>query len=53
MVNDLKPKLPKTEGEDKMRQQFLNFVRDTTVAAEPGTKLPDFEKIWQSVFLGQ
>ena len=53
MVNDLKPKLPKTEGEDKMRQQFLNFVRDTTAAAEPGTVLPDFEKIWQFVFLGQ
>ena len=44
---------PESEVVAQKRQQFLDFVRATTVGAEPGTILPDFEKIWQSVFLGQ
>ena len=44
---------PESEIMAQKRQQFLDFVRATTVGAEPDTKLPDFEKIWQSVFLGQ
>ena len=44
---------PESEVVAQKRQQFLDFVCDTTVGAEPGTNLPDFEKIWQSVFLGQ
>ena len=44
---------PESEIMAQKRQQFLDFVRATTVGAEPGTILPDFEKIWQSVFLGQ
>ena len=44
---------PESEIMAQKRQQFLDFVRATTVGAEPHTKLPDFEKIWQSVFLGQ
>ena len=44
---------PESEVVAQKRQQFLDFVRATTVGAEPHTKLPDFEKIWQSVFLGQ
>ena len=44
---------PESEVVAQKRQQFLDFVRAITVGAEPGATLPDFEKIWQSVFLGQ
>ena len=53
MVDDLKPRAAKAEGEDKVRQQFLNFVRDTTVAADAGSILPDFAKIWETVYNGK
>ena len=41
------------EHELKMRKQFLDFVRDTTVCAPAGGFLPDFEKLWKAVFLDQ
>lgn len=46
MVNELKPpKEPKTN-----RAEFLDFVKDCTAAAGPGAALPDFEKIWNTMF---
>lgn len=46
MVNELKPlKEPKTN-----RTEFLDFVKDCTAAAGPGAALPDFEKIWNTMF---
>lgn len=46
MVNELKPpKEPKTN-----RAEFLDFVKDCTAAAGPGATLPDFEKIWNTMF---
>ncbi len=46
MVNELKPpKEPKTN-----RTEFLDFVKDCTAAAGPGSALPDFEKIWNTMF---
>lgn len=46
MVNELKPpKEPKTN-----RSEFLDFVKDCTAAAGPGAALPDFEKIWNTMF---
>lgn len=45
MVNELKPpKEPKTN-----RSEFLDLVKDCTVAAGPGATLPDFEKIWNAM----
>ena len=44
---------PESEVVAQKRQQFLDFVRATTVGAEPGTFLPDFDHIWKTVFLGQ
>lgn len=46
MVNELKPpKEPKTN-----RTEFLDFVKDCTASAGPGGVLPDFEKIWNTMF---
>lgn len=46
MVNELKPpKEPKTN-----RTEFLDFVKDCTASAGPGGALPDFEKIWNTMF---
>jgi len=46
MVNELKPpKEPKTN-----RSEFLDLVKDCTAAAGPGAALPDFEKIWNTMF---
>ena len=44
---------PESEAFAQKRKEFLNFVRDTTAAAEPGTPVPDFDHIWKTVFLGQ
>jgi hypothetical protein len=44
---------PESEAFAQKRKEFLNFVRDTTAAAEPGTPVPDFAHIWKTVFLGQ
>ena len=44
---------PESEIVAQKRQQFLDFVRAITVGAEPDTKLPDFDHIWKTVFLGQ
>ena len=44
---------PESEAFAQKRKEFLNFVRDTTAAAEPGTPVPDFDRIWKTVFLGQ
>ena len=51
LYDDIKPKTD--EQEQKLRKQFLDFVRDTTVAADAGSILPDFEKIWKAVYLGR
>ncbi|MBQ8849280.1 MAG: hypothetical protein IJ011_02975 [Clostridia bacterium] len=50
---------PESEDTLKRRKEFLAFVRDTSIAiagaSSPGAPgfLPDFEKIWKTVFLGQ
>ena len=50
------------ESEDyiKKRNEFMKFVKETTIAAsgaiQPGAVpvgLPDFEKIWKTVYLGE
>lgn len=46
MVNELKP--PKELRTN--RAEFLDFVKDCTAAAGPGAALPDFEKIWNTMF---
>ena len=50
---------PESEEVLKRRKEFLKFVQDTTIATAgaaqahaPGL-LPDFEKIWKTVFLGE
>ena len=50
---------PESEDEIKRRKEFLKFVQDTTIATSgaaqahtPGM-LPDFAKIWKTVFLGE
>ena len=43
---------PESEAFAQKRKEFLNFVRDTIAAAEPGTPVPDFNHIWKTVFLG-
>ena len=50
---------PESEEELKRRKEFLKFVQDTTVATAgaaqahtPGM-LPDFAKLWKTVFLGE
>ena len=44
---------PESEIVAQKRQQFLDFVRAITVGADHGTKFPDFNHIWKTVFLGQ
>ena len=44
---------PQTEAQTKRREEFLEFVSRTVIAAEPGVDLPDFEKLWKAVYLGQ
>lgn len=44
---------PETEAETKRREEFLDFVSRTVIGAEPGVDLPDFEKLWKAVYLGQ
>ena len=54
-----KKSVPESESEIKRRKEFLNFVKDTTAVAAgaslPGSVapalLPDFEKIWETVYL--
>ncbi len=55
MYNDLRQERLASAplSEDEKRAQFLDFVRATTVGAEPSTELPDFDHIWNTVFLGQ
>jgi len=55
LYDDIKDKTDdKIEVNPEMREQFLNFVIATTGAVtEPGVELPDFDKIWKTVFLGQ
>ena len=44
---------PESEVVAQKRQQFLDFVRAVTVGADHGTKFPDFDHIWKTVYLGQ
>ena len=44
---------PESEVVAQKRQQFLDFVADVTEGADHGTKFPDFDHIWKTVFLGQ
>ncbi len=43
---------PESDAKIKQRSEFLKFVKDTTVASV-GPNLPDFEKIWKTVYLGE
>ena len=49
-----------SEDQIKKRNEFMKFVKETTIAAsgaiQPGAVpvgLPDFEKIWKTVYLGE
>ena len=42
---------PESEAVVKRREEFLKFVRDTTVGTPAGGFLPNFEKLWKAVFL--
>ena len=55
IYNDLQQEKKKAEpmSEEERRAQFLNFVHKTTVGASAGSLLPNFEKIWKTVYLGQ
>lgn len=53
MVKELKPSNESAKDEAKLRGDFLAFVRDTTVCADSGATLPDFEKIWHTVYHGK
>ena len=50
---------PESEDMAKRRKEFLDFVKETTTvvagSSMPGTsgQLPDFDKIWKNVFLGE
>jgi len=61
MYYDVKNEKSNSEEMAKQRTEFLEFIQSTTVATAassvagtlaPGL-LPDFEKIWKTVFLGQ
>ena len=44
---------PESEIMEQKRKEFLDFVRDVTEGADHGTKFPDFDHIWKTVYLGQ
>ena len=51
---------PESEAQVEKRNQFLKFVKETTIAAagaaQPGAmqaQIPDFEKLWKTVVLGE
>ena len=44
---------PESEIMAQKRKEFLDFVRDVTIGADHGTKFPDFDHIWKTVYLGQ
>lgn len=51
---------PESKAQIDKRNAFLNFVKETTIAAagaaQPGAmaaKLPDFDELWKSVCLGE
>lgn len=46
MVDDLKPK---SESEKTSRDEFLTWVMNCIASQNPGTTLPDFEKLWKMV----
>ena len=57
MYDDIKPK-NRVEPSAEDRKQFMCFVRDTTIAAvaeggDDPSMLPDFEKIWKAIYLGE
>lgn len=64
MYNDVyqaeKKSKPESEAQIEKRNEFLKFVKETTIAtagaAQPGAmqaKLPDFEALWKTVVLGE
>ena len=44
---------PESEIMAQKRKEFLDFVRDVTEGADRGTKFPDFDHIWKTLYLGQ
>ena len=51
---------PESNAQVEKRNEFLKFVKETSIACagavQPGAdvgKLPDFEKIWKTVYLGE
>ena len=53
MYDELKTEKVNAEVDPAVRQQFLDFVMETTSAASPAVGLPDFTEIWNTVFLGK
>lgn len=64
MYNDVyqseKKSQPESKAQVEQRNEFLKFVKETTIAtagaAQPGAmqvRLPDFEKLWKTVVLGE
>ena len=59
VYDDIRRKNAMIEISAEERKQFVDFVRDTTVASQSNTPgalpamLPDFDKIWKTVFLGE
>lgn len=57
MYDDIKPK-NRLEPSAEDRKQFMSFVTSTTIAAvaeggDDPSMLPDFEKIWKAMYLGE
>ena len=57
---DAKLAAPESEERQKLRREFLQFVKETTIAAAAAPTvagspalLPDFSEIWNTVFLGK
>ena len=53
MYSDLKNEKAVAKIDPTVRQQFLDFVKETTTECDCSQSLPDFDKIWNTVFLGK
>ena len=60
VYQDEKKSKPESEAQVEKRNGFLKFVKETTIAtagaAQPGAmqaQIPDFEKLWKTVVLGE
>lgn len=53
VYNDLKNEKAVAKIDPTVRQQFLDFVKDTTTDCDCSQSLPDFDRLWNTVFLGK